>query len=72
MSNEQPNVLVTGGGSGIGEGIVRVLAARGWRVVVNDLDAAKATAVANDVGGIASRSRWNRPARCMHSSTTQE
>ena len=53
MSNEQPNVLVTGGGSGIGEGIVRVLAARGWRVVVNDLDAAKATAVANDVGGIA-------------------
>ena len=84
MSNEQPNVLVTGGGSGIGEGIVRVLAARGWRVVVNDLDAAKATAVANDVGGIALPGNVDidaerliaesveRLARCTHSSTTQE
>lgn len=47
------HVLVTGGGSGIGEGIVHVLAGRGWHVVVNDVDAAKAEAVATAVGGIA-------------------
>jgi NAD(P)-dependent dehydrogenase (short-subunit alcohol dehydrogenase family) len=45
-------VLVTGGGSGIGEGIVRVLAAHGWRVVVNDVDSARAELVARSVGGI--------------------
>ena len=47
------HVLVTGGGSGIGEGIVHVLAGRGWHVVVNDVDADKAAAVAKAVGGIA-------------------
>jgi NAD(P)-dependent dehydrogenase (short-subunit alcohol dehydrogenase family) len=47
------HVLVTGGGSGIGEGIVHVLAGRGWHVVVNDVDANKAAAVAKAVGGIA-------------------
>jgi len=47
------HVLVTGGGSGIGEGIVHVLADRGWHVVVNDVNADKAAAVAKEVGGIA-------------------
>ncbi len=47
------HVLVTGGGSGIGEGIVHVLAGRGWHVVVNDVDGVKAEAVAKAVGGIA-------------------
>lgn len=47
------HVLVTGGGSGIGEGIVHVLAGRGWHVIVNDVDADKASAVAKAVGGIA-------------------
>ena len=47
------HVLVTGGGSGIGEGIVHVLAGRGWHVVVNDVNAEKAAAVAKAVGGIA-------------------
>lgn len=46
-------VLVTGAGSGIGEGIARTLAERGWTVLVNDLDAAQAGAVADDIGGLA-------------------
>lgn len=45
-------VLVTGGGSGIGEGIVRVLAANGWRVIVNDVDSVRAEVVSRSVGGI--------------------
>jgi NAD(P)-dependent dehydrogenase (short-subunit alcohol dehydrogenase family) len=47
------HVLVTGGGSGIGEGIVHVLANRGWHVVVNDVNADNAAAVAAAAGGIA-------------------
>jgi NAD(P)-dependent dehydrogenase (short-subunit alcohol dehydrogenase family) len=41
--------LVTGAGQGVGAGIVRVLAAAGAEVVVNDLHAARAEAVAADV-----------------------
>ena len=46
-------VVVTGGGGGIGEAIARRLAADGARVVVNDLDAAAARAVAGEIGGLA-------------------
>jgi NAD(P)-dependent dehydrogenase (short-subunit alcohol dehydrogenase family) len=46
-------VVVTGGGGGIGEAIARRLAADGARVVVNDLDAAAARAVAEEIGGLA-------------------
>jgi meso-butanediol dehydrogenase / (S,S)-butanediol dehydrogenase / diacetyl reductase len=46
-------VLVTGGGTGIGEAICRTLAARGWRVAVTDIDLALAQRVASSIGGVA-------------------
>jgi NAD(P)-dependent dehydrogenase (short-subunit alcohol dehydrogenase family) len=46
-------VVVTGGGSGIGAELVRRFAAAGARVVVNDLDAAAAHAVADELGATA-------------------
>lgn len=46
-------VVVTGGGGGIGAALARRFAAEGARVVVNDLDEAKARTVAGEIGGIA-------------------
>ncbi|MCW0216428.1 MAG: SDR family oxidoreductase [Pseudonocardia sp.] len=45
--------LVTGGGSGIGAAVSRLLAARGARVVVADRDEAGARKIADEVGGLA-------------------
>lgn len=44
--------LVTGGANGIGEGVVRRLAASGASVVVADVDGERGSAVAASVGGV--------------------
>jgi len=46
-------VIVTGGGSGIGAACARRLAAEGATIIVADIDAAKAQAVAAGIGGSA-------------------
>ena len=46
---DEKTVLVTGAGGGIGEGIAQVLAARGWHVLVNDVDHAAFRAAAKPV-----------------------
>ncbi|MBL1086274.1 SDR family oxidoreductase [Streptomyces actinomycinicus] len=50
---QDAGVVVTGAGGGIGAALARRFAAGGARVVVNDLDAGKARAVAEEIGGIA-------------------
>ncbi|MEZ5152902.1 SDR family oxidoreductase [Rhodococcus zopfii] len=53
MSLRDKGVVVTGGGNGIGRALAVRAAADGARVVVNDIDADAADAVAREVGGIA-------------------
>ena len=43
--------LITGAGSGIGEGIARAMAANGAGVIVADVNAAGAERVATSIGG---------------------
>ncbi|MBB6406076.1 3-hydroxybutyrate dehydrogenase [Arthrobacter sp. AZCC_0090] len=53
MTLEGRKALVTGGASGIGAACARALAARGAKVVVADIDAAGAAALADTLGGTA-------------------
>ena len=46
-------VVVTGGASGIGRACCRVLAGKGWKVVVLDVNATGAEQVAAQIGGVA-------------------
>ncbi|MEU6788487.1 SDR family oxidoreductase [Nonomuraea angiospora] len=45
-------VLITGAASGIGAATARRLARQRWRVVIADIDAPRAAAVANECGGL--------------------
>lgn len=53
MQFDGKSVVITGAGSGIGAAMARAMAAKGARVCVSDLDLDKATAVAQEIGGIA-------------------
>jgi NAD(P)-dependent dehydrogenase (short-subunit alcohol dehydrogenase family) len=53
MQIEGQAAIVTGAGSGLGAAVARELARLGARVAVLDIDAAKAGAVAEQIGGIA-------------------
>ncbi len=46
------SAIVTGGASGLGEATCRLLAARGAKVVVLDMNDDKGTALANELGGV--------------------
>lgn len=53
MRLDGKRAIVTGGGSGFGEGIARKFAAEGARVLVADINAAAAARVAEAIGGAA-------------------
>lgn len=53
MKLDNTSVLVTGGGSGLGEATARRLAGLGARVAILDRDAARAEDVAREIGGLA-------------------
>lgn len=51
MNTEQCVAFVTGGASGIGEATARLFAARGWRVVLGDINEEGGARVAGEIGG---------------------
>ncbi|MPQ94987.1 SDR family oxidoreductase [Thioclava sp. JE_KL1] len=53
MRLEGKSAIVTGAGSGFGAGIARRFAAEGARVLVADLNAEAAQAIADEIGGVA-------------------
>lgn len=57
MRVQDKSIIVTGAGGGIGEGIARRLAQEGAQVIVNDIDAARAQAVAASIQASGGRAR---------------
>jgi NAD(P)-dependent dehydrogenase (short-subunit alcohol dehydrogenase family) len=57
-------VIVTGGASGIGAACARRYAAEGARVVIGDIDLARAQAVAGELGGAAAHCDHTDDAQC--------
>jgi NAD(P)-dependent dehydrogenase (short-subunit alcohol dehydrogenase family) len=55
MNIQGSSAIVTGGGSGLGEAVVRELSRQGAKVTVLDVNADGAQRVASEVGGIACR-----------------
>lgn len=53
MQLKDLSVLITGGGSGLGEATARAMAAKGAKVAVLDMNKAAAEKVASEIGGIA-------------------
>lgn len=53
MRLEGKTAIVTGAGSGFGAGIARIFAREGAQVMVADINAAAALAIADEIGGIA-------------------
>ena len=53
MRLQDKTAIVTGGGSGFGEGIARAFAGAGASVMVADIDAGAAERVAGEIGGLA-------------------
>lgn len=52
MQIAETSAIVTGAGQGIGRALARALAARGARVLVNDLSQERAVQVADEIGGV--------------------
>ncbi|MET3174617.1 UNVERIFIED_ORG: NAD(P)-dependent dehydrogenase (short-subunit alcohol dehydrogenase family) [Arthrobacter sp. UYCu721] len=52
MSSTQRNAFVTGGGRGIGSSIAAVLAERGYRVIIADIDGTQANETAQALGDL--------------------
>lgn len=50
--NDKISAVVTGGGSGLGEGTARMLASRGVKVAIFDVNEEGGKAVADDLGGV--------------------
>lgn len=64
---EGRSAVVTGGATGIGEGIARVLAAAGASVAIADIDAEGAERVASDIGGSSFVLDVTDPTACVES-----
>ena len=58
--------IVTGGASGLGEATARMLAARGAKVAIFDLNEELGEKIASELGGNFSRSMWQMRKMSLH------